>query len=177
MKITSTITLIILLSISFLTFSQTQNNHFGTIIFNLKFSSFSETGFGGKVKIINMITGNEFSGKSPTGLNSQVIIGNLPQGIYKVTELLINTGAGQIHYYDTLKFNQIEINEGKTFYLGTYKTKKTSEVFKLNYEISLDKNIDTVKIKKQSLKITGIENNIDFTQKLFKSDTTYLNIK
>lgn len=176
MKIKSTIPLIILLSISFFGYSQTQNNHFGTIIFNLKFSSFSESGSGGKVKIKSMTTGKEFSGKSPQ-FNSQIIIENLPKGIYKVVELLIKTGSGQIHYYDSLKLNQIEINEGKTFYLGTYRTKKTSEFFKLNYKISLDKNIDTVKIKKQSLKITGIENNIDFTQKLFKSDTTYFNIK
>lgn len=92
-------------------------------------------------------------------------------------ELTIRTGSGQINYLDSSKFNQIEIYEGRTSYLGMYKTKKSPPIFKLNYEILSDKNIDVEKIKKQSLKITGSESEIDFSQKLLKSDTTYFNIK
>ncbi|GAB3175201.1 hypothetical protein [Telluribacter humicola] len=177
MKIGSTVILIMLLLISFLVFSQTPNSSLGTIIFNLKFSSFSETGLGGKVKVVNIATGEEHLGKSPNGLNSYIIIEDLPKGIYKVVELLIKTGSGQIHYYDESKFNHLEVTGGETLYLGSYKVKKTSQLLKLNYELFHEKNIDTVKINEQSLKISGIENDINFTQKLFKYDTIYLNLR
>jgi hypothetical protein len=176
MKIKLIIPLIILIFQSITAFTQT-NNNFGTIIFNLKFSSFNETGFGGKIKITNIETKQEFEGKSPNRFNPHIIVSNLPQGEYKIVELIIKTGSGQIRYYDTLKFNTIEINKGKTFYLGSYRTKKTSEIFKLNYEISFDKKVDTLKIENLLQKNNIKHDNIDFTQKLFLTDTTYLNIK
>jgi len=174
MKIKSTITFFILLFQTILAFSQTNS---GAVIFNLKFSSFNETGFGGKIKIINTATQTAFTGKSSNRLTSQIAIQNLPKGNYSVVELTIRTGSGQINYLDSSKFNQIEIYEGRTSYLGMYKTKKSPPIFKLNYEILSDKNIDVEKIKKQSLKITGSESEIDFSQKLLKSDTTYFSIK
>lgn len=159
-----------------LAFGQTNHNNLGTVIFNMKFSSFNEKGIGGKIKIVNVLTEQEFEGKSKI-FNPYVIISNLPPGVYKVTELTIKTGSGQIRYYDTLKFNHIEINEAKAFYLGTYRTKKTKEVFKLNYVLTFDSTVDTLKIKDQLLKFNVKEDNIDFKQKLFKSDTTNLKIK
>lgn len=177
MKIKFTITLSILLFQSMLAISQTHNDHYGIVIFNLKFSSFNESGFGGKIKIINTTTGIEYKGKSPNPFNSQIIIKNLPEGNYQVVELIIKMGQGQIGYYDSSKFNQIKVEVGKTSYLGMYKTKKTSQLFKLNYELLLDENFNKEKIEKQFSKINVISSDIDFSQKLLKSDTTYFSIK
>ena len=177
MKRRSTTILALLMFQSVLAFSQKNNVDFGALIFNLKFSSFNESGFGGKIKIINTTTGVEFIGKSPTSFNSQITIKNLPSGNYKVIDLVIKTGSGKIGYYDSSTFNQINVEGGKTSYLGMYKTKKTSQLFKLNYELLLDENFDKEKIEKQASKINGVDSAIDFSQKLLKSDTTYFSIK
>jgi hypothetical protein len=177
MKVKLPLILAVLVFQSVLAFSQTNNVDFGVVMFNLKFSSFNESGLGGKIKIKNTTTGVEFTGKSPTSFNSQITIKNLPTGTYKVIELAIKTGSGKIGYYDSSTFNQINVEGGKTSYLGMYKTKKTSQLFKLNYELLFDENFDKEKIEKQASKINGVDSAIDFSQKLLKSDTTYFSIK
>lgn len=174
----STIPIIIIMLQCTLTFCQTNNSSLGAIVFNLKFSSLNETGFGGQIKIVNLETKQEFIGKSANRFNSQIIIQDLPKGVYRIVELIIKTGSGQIRFYDTLKFNEIEINDtGKTYFLGAYKMKKTSEIFKLNYELYFENSTDSLKIKKQLLKTKSVNAKIDFTKKLLKSDTTKFNIK
>jgi hypothetical protein len=177
MKVKLILILSLLLFQSMLALSQTNNSDFGSVIFNLKFSSSNESGYGGKIKIINTSSGMEYNGKSTSAFNSQITITNLPAGNYKIIELSIKMGRGQIGYNDRSKFNLINIEAGKTSYLGTYKAKKTSQIFKLNYELFRDENFDKEKVEKQALKINGTDSDIDFSQKLLKSDTTYFSIK
>jgi hypothetical protein len=92
-------------------------------------------------------------------------------------ELSIKTGSGTFVIYDVSKFNKIEVKENTNYYLGTYISKK-SGLLKLKYEIVLDKDDDFEKIKKQfSLKNDNSEKIIDFSKKLFVSDTTNFEIK
>jgi hypothetical protein len=177
MKVKLILVLSLLLFQSILALSQTNNADFGSVIFNLKFSSFNESGFGGKIRIINTTSGIEYNGKSTSSFNSQITLRNLPAGNYKIVELIIKMGRGQIGYNDSSKFNLINIEAGKTSYLGTYRAKKTSQIFKLNYELFRDANFDKEKVEKQALKVNGTDSDIDFSQNLLKSDTTYFSIK
>lgn len=158
--------------------AQERNFRSGTIIINIKFSTLSEAGRGGKIKIRNMNTGQEYDGKSSNIFDSYIILPYLPFGYYEVIELAIRTGSGQISYRGKSNFNHIILQEEKVYYLGSYLVRKTDEIFKLNYDIFFDKKkVDIQKVKNQLKKLNEDDSNIEFSQKLFLSDTTHIKIK
>jgi hypothetical protein len=175
-KLSILVLIFLLFSINQL-FAQKSTNDFGSVIFYLKYSAFNSTGFGGKIKIVNVSDNTEHTGQSKNGFSPYVKLPNLPLGVYKILELSIKTGSGTFVIYDVSKFSNIEVKENTNYYLGTYISKKTG-LLKLEYEIVLDKDDDFEKIKKQFSLINNTgEKNIDFSKKLFASDTTNFEIK
>lgn len=152
---------------------------FSVIVLKVKYNSYGLTGFGGKLVIRNIETNGLYESHSNKGINPYIIIEDLPRGKYLIEELNIISGPNVLTIQDKSKFNIIDINDHKIYYLGSYITKKIPPVLELNFEIHKTPNDDKEQIIKQLKKKSDnwLNQEIDFDQSLFKTDSINIRIK
>jgi len=171
--------IIVIGTLSFTDANKTEQLNNSVVIVKLKYNSYGCTGYGGKLIIKNVVTNIRYQSKVKMGFNSFVMITSVPNGTYVVEALQIITGCNTLMLRDESYFNEIIIDEAKIYYLGNYFTEKIPPLFELHFESSKRENDEEAKIYKQVKKDseTWLQLKIDFTEHLFTTETTTIELK
>lgn len=148
--------------------------HLSTLIFRLQYSSPGSKGFGGSIRIKNIETGMEYTGRSHAGLSPFVVVKDIPPGRYQVATMEVITGTVPLRMNSSDMLGQITIDTPMAYYLGSYNIKKTGSIGSRDLKIVHQDNDKIQKIRKQ-LKKNGdnqAERPIQFRQQLFVADIT-----
>lgn len=153
------------------------------IIVKTRYSTSASTGLGGFLYIRNVETKTIYKGESNSAYSPYIVIKDVPIGNYIVEEVQIPTGVTPfdllhinkgVTHYDTL-----QISSNKIFYLGSYLSFKTKPLLSHKYRVIRKENDVEKKIYKQVKKRAEdwINFEIDYSQRLFNSDTTVVEFK
>jgi len=152
---------------------------FSSLVINMNYSSMGLRGFGGKLVIRELATGEKFESHTKIGFNSFIIIENLPSGKYEVVDLKIITGGPVIILRDKQIFDTLTIESPQNYYLGNYLTKKIKPLLEYHIEVTSINADNESKIYKKLGKLSNkwLDLEINYSQNLFKIEKTRISLR